>query len=140
MESRNGLTPLAEEVALRLLGYRWVEWDRNRPDGGPSDETGRFLAHPEGLLSRFQTPVGRQTPLALEPDRNLPLFLEDPGAAFEVAMRAGLFRDSGVLLSMSPQGEWTLRTAQDGVVVSGKELAEVLCRASLAWADSLEAG
>ena len=135
-----GLTPLEEEIAVSLLGFRWVRWDRERPDGGPSEEGGRFLASDDGLLSRFQIPAERDVPEAREPGRYLPPFLEDVGAAVVVAQRAGLFGELGAAVSLGPSGEWEVRKQGDPVVVKGRSLAEVLCRAALAWSSRHRSG
>jgi len=138
--SEGGLTPLEEEVAVSLLGFRWVRWDRERPDGGPSDEEGRFLASEDGLLSRFQVPANLELPQARAPGRYLPPFLEEVGAAAAVAQRTGLFGGSGAVVSLGSSGEWEVRKEGGPVAVKGGNLAEVLCRAALAWSARHQGG
>ncbi len=129
------LRPLDQEIALRLLGYQWVQWSRGTAWTAPWDEAGRFLAPPAGLLSRFQVPAGSEVPLAPEPLRYLPSFSQDVGAAFEAARVAGLFDSAHAILAAGQDGEWTVCTRGERVTVRGPSLPEVICRAALAWAE-----
>jgi hypothetical protein len=126
VESRS----LDEEVAIRLLGYRWVHWN-SRGGGGPSDEKGRFLAPPDGLLSHHQVPAGSEVPIADDPHRYLPEFCQDLEAAFDVARSVGLLDVAHAILEVDDLGDWTVRTREGEVLAQARSLPEALCRASL---------
>jgi len=126
-------SPLDEEVAIRILGYRWVVWKDLDRFPLPHEEQGRFLAPPDHPEARGQEEVGSEVPLAKEPDRFLPMFSEDPEAAFEVARRVGLFVSSNGFLAMMPGGGWEVQDDDGRVLGSGDSIPEAVCRAALAW-------
>jgi hypothetical protein len=130
---------LDAEVAVRLLGYRWVQWNPRGGGLGPSDEKGRFLYPPDGLLSHLQVPAGPEVPVADDPYRYLPSFCEDVAAAFEAARSAGLFGVVGAILNYHEPGEWSVQTHDGNVLARGYSLPEALCRASLRLAEAAPA-
>jgi hypothetical protein len=130
---------LDEEVAVRVLGYRWVQWKTGEGVLPPSEERGRFLAPVEGLLSRHQVEVGRRGPLAREPYRYVPRFSVELESALEAAQAVGLLRNENTVLELSDQGEWTVRAKGDRLTMTAATLPEALCRAALRWREIEEA-
>lgn len=124
---------LDEEVATRVLGYRWVQWNPREGAMPPSDEKGRFLAPSDGLLSHHQVPAGRSVPPAQEPYRYVPRFSSEIESALEAAQAVGLLRHDNATLELSEQGEWTIRTKGDRLAITAPTLPEALCRAALRW-------
>ena len=138
-DANAGPRTLDEEVAVRLLGYRWVQWNNRSAGVAPSEERGRFLAPPDGLLSHLQVPAGLEVPLAEDPFRYLPAFSDDLSAAFEAARSAGLFGVVGAILNYDEPGEWSVQTRHGDVLARGYSLPEALCRATLRLAEAAPA-
>lgn len=126
---------LDAEVAVRLFGYQWVQWNPRGGGLGPSDEKGRFLYPADGLLAHLQVPAGPEVPVADDPYRYLPSFCEDVAAAFEAARSAGLFGVVRAILNYHEPGEWSVQTREGNVLARGYSLPEALCRASLRLAE-----
>ena len=124
---------LDEEVASRLLGYRWVTWKSHDSFPLPGEEEGRFLAPPDGPRASEQVPAGPEVPLAKEPDRYVPEFSTDLKDAFDVAVAAGLFVSANAFLTVSVLGEWRVHEEDGTVLGASDSLPEALCRAALAW-------
>jgi hypothetical protein len=131
-----GPRTLDEEVAVRLFGYRWVQWNNRSAGVAPSEERGRFLAPPDGLLSHLQVPAGLEVPLAEDPFRYLPAFSDDLSAAFEAARSVGLLETAHAILDYAEPGEWSVRTREGKALARGPSLPEVICRASLSLSDT----
>ena len=132
-EGQGTRNPLDEEVAIQLLGFRWVVWKSLDSFPLPMEEAGRFLAPSDGPLAEGQVPAGPEVPLAKEPDRYVPLVSSDAEAALELARQVGLFVAGNAFLSVSPLGEWTVCTEDGRVWASGRSVPEVLCRAAMEW-------
>ncbi|MFH1765021.1 MAG: hypothetical protein ABIF09_12610 [Gemmatimonadota bacterium] len=130
----DGRNRLDEEVAVRLLGYRWVRWGTQPP----YDEEGRFLAPPDGFLAHHQVVAGPEVPLADEPFRYVPGFSSEVEPAFEAARSVGLFHEANAFLMVSDTGEWSVRTEDERLNVMGATLPEALCRAALRWRELQE--
>lgn len=124
---------LNEELAVRILGYHWVVWANRDRFPLPHEEEGRFLAPPEGPLAHEQVPAGPEVPLAKEPDRYVPMFCEDPEAAFDLARKVGLFVSSNGFLAMTPTGGWEVQDEKGQVLGVGASIPEAVCRAVLRW-------
>ncbi len=123
---------LNEEVAARLLGYRWVIWKK---DGFPTDseDEGKFLAPADGPLAAHQLPAGSEVPFSKHPDRYLPRATTDMWEAFELAACTGLFAICDAHLIRNEFGECSVRTSDDRIRAFGPSLPEALCRAALQW-------
>lgn len=134
MNSETG-NPLDEEVAIRILGYRWVMWKSRDQFPLPHEEEGRFLAPPDHPLARELVEADPGISLAKEPDRFLPMFSEDPEAAFDIARKVGLFVSSNGFLAMTPGGGWEVQDDAGQVLGFGSSIPEAVCRAALAWLD-----
>lgn len=130
---------LDEQVATRVLGYRWVQWRNGEGVLPPSDEKGRFLAPVEGLLSHHQVEAGMRVPLAPEPYRYVPRFSVEIESALEAAQAVGLLRNENTVLERSEEGDWTVRTKGDRLAIQAPTLPEALCRAALRWREIEEA-
>lgn len=132
MVSETG-NPLDEEVAIRILGYRWVVWKSLDQFPLPREEVGRFLVPPDHPLAREMVEADPGVPLAKEPDRFLPMFSADSEAAFDVARKVGLFVSSNGFLAMTPGGGWEVQDDAGRVLGVGSTIPEAVCRGALAW-------
>lgn len=119
------------KVATRLMGYRWVRWNRNALGGGPLYTPGRFLARQDHMSAHLMEKADANTPLNAQPLAQVPRWSEDVERAFEVAEAVGLFSDARAVLLRGDDGEWTVEFR--GSHLTSADLAEVLCRASLQW-------
>lgn len=126
---------LDAEVATRLMGYRWVRWNRNALGGSPLYTPGRFLALPDHMSGHLMEPADPDTPLHAQPLSKVPRWSTDVDQAFVVAETAGLFSEAKAVLLRGDDGEWTIEFR--GSRLSSPDLAELLCRASLQWHDAV---
>ena len=121
---------LDTEVATRLMGFRWAEWGPGAE--GPLRAPGRFLAKTDTPLDHLHQPAGPDAPLHERPFSRVPRYSAEIGHAFEVAEVAGLFGDGRAVLHQEAEDEWVMEVR--GLRLTSPRLAELLCRASLAWA------
>jgi hypothetical protein len=131
-ESRN---PLDEQVALRVAGFRWAEWNHALLGGAPLDTPGRFLVRPDHVLGHLQIAAHLDTPLADHPLDLVPHFSMDLNHAMNAAEQAGLFRHGCARLRRSVDGMWWIEVMNDGIRLSNEHLPVLLCEASLAFMD-----
>ena len=127
---------LDAEVATRFMGFRWVEWSPGAE--GPLREPGRFLAKRDSPLSHLHRPAGPEAPLHERPLSRVPRYAAAVGRAFEVVKVAGLFDDGRAVLHRDPEDGWVVEVR--GLRLASPRLGELLCRASLAWADTAGKG
>lgn len=123
------------EVALRVEGYRWVEWDHTALAETPLDSPGRFVAPANGLLSHLQVDASPSTALAAEAYGYLKPYSTDPALALRVAEEVGLFSRGRAELSRLDSGRWRLR-ADGGIALEDQCVSRLLCRATLAYLDA----
>lgn len=121
------------DVAVRIMGYRWVEWNHALLHGAPLDQPGRFLARPDDPLAHLQTPARPGTPDQEGALGALPRFSRDLQLALEAAKAVGLFRDGDADLSRGTDGDWALEVRAGGRRYAGPSAAAVVCRAALDW-------
>lgn len=120
---------LDTEIALRLMGFRWVEWGQGAE--GPLREPGRFLARSDSPLKHLHRPAGTEVPAQDHPLTRVPRYSVAVQHAFEAAEKAALFREGRAVLSRESDGEWVIEVR--GLHLTSPGLAELLCRASLEW-------
>jgi hypothetical protein len=101
--------PLDSQIATRVFGYRWVEWNHAFLRGAPLDTPGRFLASPDHALAHLHVDAASGTEPAPDALSLVPPFTTSLDHAFEAA--------SG------------------GLRVAGPRLASTLCQATIAWLD-----
>lgn len=132
----DSLRRLDAQVAERVLGYQWVEWNHALLAGAPLDRPGRFLAPPDSPLSHLRNAADCTIAVASHPYREVPPFSTNLDAACDAAVRGGLFARAGASLSQGADGDWVVRFRQDAGphVVSAPTAAIALCRAALAFA------
>lgn len=123
--------PLDRQIAVRVYGYRWVEWKHALLRGGPLDAPGRFLADPADPLAHLHSPAPLAAPLADQPFRRVPHYSTDVRQAIRAAARAGLFASAGVRMGQAEDGGWWVETDRPAVRVEAAGLATALCRATL---------
>lgn len=123
------------KVATRLMGYRWVVWNRKALRGSPLYTPGRFLAPPDHLSAHLTEPADASTPVHAQPLAKVPRWSEDMERAFAVAETVGLFSKAKAVLLRGDGGEWTVEFR--GSRLTCRDLAELLCRASLEWHDAV---
>ena len=133
MSKAAGSRELDVEVATRITGYRWVEWNHDALDGAPIDEPGRFLAHPDEPTYHLCSPAPPGTPDAQHPFRFVPPYSTNLDSALDAAEHVGLFRSGNAILTEAPGGRWLLEIGATGERFEGSEAASVVCRAVLAW-------
>jgi hypothetical protein len=131
-DSRN---PLDEQVALRVAGFRWAEWNHALLAGAPLDTPGRFLVRPDHVLGHLQMPARPDTPLADHPLDLVPHFSLDLNHAIDATEQAGLFRQGRATLRRSVDGMWWIEVMNGGIRLSNEHLPVLLCEASLAFMD-----
>lgn len=119
------------EVAVRLFGYRWVEWNREMVGEGALYPDGRFLAPEDDGLFHLFIDASEAVPEHLHPLGKVPEYSTDERQAFAAAERSGLFLRGGAVLSREPDGAWMVEL--EGRRHSGPRLAEVVAEASLRW-------
>lgn len=117
------------QVALRVEGYRWVEWNHRAVGEAPLDEPGRFVGHPGDLLAHLYVEAGTEVPCSDGPYARLPRYSLEPGPALRAAERAGLFTGEGVAVRCSPTGTWTVESSD--VRLEDECLPRLLSRAAL---------
>ncbi len=122
------------EVATRLMGYRWVRWNRNALGGSPLYSPGRFLAPSDHMSAHLMEDADPNTPLNAQPLAKVPRWSEDVERAFEVAESVGLFSDAKAVLLRADDGQWTVEFR--GSHLTSGDLAQLLCHASLQWHDA----
>lgn len=121
------------EVALRIEGYRWMEWSRSGLREAPLYREGRFVGHPGDMAAQHYVDARPSARLAEHPYERLPQYSSDPGLAIRAAERAGLFLGDGARLSSTSSGSWRLRAASRSIDLTDDSLPRLLCRASLRW-------
>lgn len=127
------------EVALRIEGYRWVEWKHGAMAEAPLDEPGRFVGHPGDLLAHLYQEARPGAPLHIRPYTHLPCYSLEAGPALRASERAGVFGGEGARLSCSRDGTW--RILCPGVAEDRDEcLPRLLARVALARARTAAPG
>lgn len=126
------------EVATRLFGFRWVEWNRRALGGSPLYTSGRFLAPPDYPMSHLLEEASGTAPLHDHAIAKVPEYSGDASCAYQAAERAGLFGAGRAVLFREDDGSWVVEVR--GRRLSSPELPEVICRASLEWADAVSHG
>lgn len=125
------------DVATRIMGYRWVRWNRRALAGAPLYEPGRFLAPPDDPTAHLAEEAAADIPRQQDPLKRVPRYSSREDLAFRVASTAGLFLRGKALLLRDPDGRWVVEVR--GASLTSRSLPELLCRASLRWLDA-EAG
>jgi hypothetical protein len=119
------------EVAIRLMGFRWMEWSKAGLGEAPLYSPGRFLASLDDMTSHLYAEAAPDTPLADQPLARVPRYSQDEAPAFSAAEASGLFLDARATLSRDPDGSWVIELQGDRL--ASHSLPELLCRASLRW-------
>lgn len=122
------------EVAIKLFGFRWVEWNESALGAGPLYSPGRFLVPPDYPMSHLLKDAPETAPLHEHAKAKVPEYSHDEGCAYQVAERARLFSVGRATLSRDDDGSWIVEFR--GQRLTSPSLPEVLCRASLEWADA----
>lgn len=120
------------EVATRLFGFRWVEWNQRALGGSPLYTPGRFLAPPDYPLSHMLEEAATTSPLHAHATAKVPEYSSDETCAHLAAERAGLFSVGKAVVSRADDGSWVVDV--QGRRLTAPRLPEVICRASLDWA------
>lgn len=119
------------EVAIRIFGFRWVEWNERAIGGGPVYTPGRFLVPPDYPVSNLLD-APETVPLHEHATAKVPEYSQDETCAYEAAECAGLFSAGQATLYRDDDGNWVVEVR--GLRLSSPQLPEVICRASLEWA------
>jgi hypothetical protein len=127
--------PLDSQIATRVFGYRWVEWNHAFLRGAPLDTPGRFLASPDHALAHLHVDAASGTEPAPDALSLVPPFTTSLDHAFDAAENVGLFGDGDVSLRRTVNGDWCIEAASGGLRVAGPRLASTLCQATIAWLD-----
>ncbi len=122
------------EVAIRLFGFRWVEWNERALGGGPLYSPGRFLVPPDYPTSHLLEDAPEAVPLHEHATAKVPEYSQDETCAYQAAERAGLFSVARATLHREDDGSWVVEVG--GLRLSSPQLPEVICRASLEWANA----
>lgn len=125
---------LDAEVARRLMGYRWVAWNREALSGAPLYEPGRFLAREDDMSSHLHVEAGPDVPLQARPLKHVPHYSGSEELAFQVASAASLFLDGKAVLFREADRHWVVEVR--GATLRSGDLPELLCRAALRWLDA----
>lgn len=128
---------LDADVATRLLGFRWVEWNHARLGGAPIDETGAFLVPPDDPLDHLYVAASHATPRRSDAYARVPRFSSSTADAFVAARAARLF-DAGRAVLYRREAVWCVDIPASGARFEGRALPAVLVRAALAWAAASE--
>jgi hypothetical protein len=126
---------LDEQIAVRVGGFRWVEWNHALLAGAPLDAPGRFLARPDHFLGHLHIPAAQDAPLADRPLAHVPHFATCLDHAAHAAELAGLFRAGGSTLWQGDDGKWWIKVENGSIRLSDERLPALICRASLAFVD-----
>jgi hypothetical protein len=127
--------PLDSEIAIRVFGYRWVEWNHALLRGAPLETPGRFLASPDHALAHLHVDAAPGTEPAPDALTLVPPFTTSLDRAFDAAQKVGLFGGGYACLRRTAEGDWSIETASGGFRVAGRRLAPTVCRAAIAWLD-----
>lgn len=120
------------EVAIRIFGFRWVEWNERALGEGPLYTPGRFLVPPDYPTSHLLEDAPDTVPLHEHATAKVPEYSQDETCAYQAADRAGLFSAGRATLYHEDNGNWVVEVR--GLKLSSPQLPEVICRASLEWA------
>lgn len=118
------------EIATRVAGFQWVEWDHDLLKGAPLDQPGRFLARGDTPLSHLQRPARPDLSPGAAPLRYVPRYSAAVEHAIAAAEAAGVFAIGGVRIARDAAG-WSIAFESTGERIEGEALAEVLCVAAL---------
>ena len=121
------------DVALEIMGYRWVEWRHEALQGAPLDQPGRFLARADDPLSHLHTPAASGVPELRDALSKLPRYSGNLDLAMDVASQVGLFREGGAELKRGADGTWILDVTATERRYDGPEAPRLVCTAALEW-------
>lgn len=119
------------EVAMQLMGFRWVEWSKAALGGAPLYTPGRFLASLDDMTSHLYTEAAPETPLSDQALARVPRYSQDDTLAFAAAEASGLFAEGHATLSRDLDGSWVIDV--EGDRLASRALPDLLCRAALHW-------
>jgi hypothetical protein len=120
------------QVAIRLFGFRWVEWNETALGGGPLYTPGRFLVPPDYPTAHLLKDAPDAVPPHEHATAKVPEYSQDVTCAYQAAERAGLFSVGRATLYREGGGNWVVEVR--GLRLSSPQLPEVICRASLEYA------
>lgn len=126
------------EVATRLFGFRWVQWNERALGGSPLYTPGRFLAPPDDAMSHLYEDASGALSLHEHAVAKVPEYSGDECCAFKAAERAGLFTDGHALIYRQDDGDWAIEVR--GLKLSSPRLPALLCRAALRWTGAVAEG
>lgn len=124
------------EVATRLMGFAWVEWNQVELAGAPLASPGRFLARSSELTAHLLRPARLSTPESHDCLTRVPRYSTEIDQAMRVAARAGLVEGDELLIRREADGRWIVDATEHGISAVDRRLATALCLAALRNAET----